>query len=543
MSGIQCHTDQRGHLNNFFRLTDKQRHGRPNFRLFLRAGILPDHRVGLFVALLKHNLDYEALVTKTVLSRIDVLTLDGRNNHQLDVAVNVLFLVVGLNLAGDVVDQTNHANQQDGQHDDKHAGTAGGFVILLDLLRLGSSSSRRDGPGRIDQRPGRVGCLPDRHGCGVRPHGHSGRRVIGGRSLRRRSGCRRHARVGYRWGGELSSRLISRRGVRSRRLSLSGWSCLRSVELVLGVWAGDGGCYRCAVSPGDSHLPVAEASQLGPKLFSRRVPVRRILLQQPGDEAVHGGRHIRVTTDGPRCLFLHMLVGDGDRCVAEEGRLTNHHLKQDDAQRIQVTAGVDGLALGLFRREVGGGSHDRPGLGQLVIGAAEGTSDTKVSHLHLTGLGDHDVAGLDVAVDRAVAMGEAQSNSDLVGYLGRPLTRNRGLSGDDISQRLAFHILHDNEVRAVVLAPVVDRDHVGVIQIGGGLSLPPEPSHKSGLSGVLREQHFDRHRAIQKLILGQEHIGHAPAGNSTMQFVASIEDRASGRRAGHNIHMLLSSAG
>ena len=90
--------------------------------------------------------------------------------------------------------------------------------------------------------------------------------------------------------------------------------------------------------------------------------------------------------------------------------------------------------------------------------------DPEVGDLDLAGRGDEHVARLDVAVHDPVAVGERERVGDLGGD-------PRGLDGGMrpsarmmSAQRPALDVLHDDEVRAVLLAPVVDTDDVGVVQ-------------------------------------------------------------------------------
>ena len=64
---------------------------------------------------------------------------------------------------------------------------------------------------------------------------------------------------------------------------------------------------------------------------------------------------------------------------------------------------------------------------------------------------------------------------DISAYRRRPsAVRERPLA-DEGGKRLAVDVLHDDEVRVLALAPVVDRHDVGVGEVGCRLGFPTEP--------------------------------------------------------------------
>ena len=121
-------------------------------------------------------------------------------------------------------------------------------------------------------------------------------------------------------------------------------------------------------------------------------------------------------------MVAHVLRCDRDRRVPEEGGPPGHHLEEHDAERVDVAAGVDAHTLRLLGREVGGGAHHRPGLGEALLGV-DRPGDPEVGHLHLTVVGDQDVAGLHVAVDHLVLVCVAERGGDVGTDVGRALGR------------------------------------------------------------------------------------------------------------------------
>src|SRR5207249_1037455 len=85
---------------------------------------------------------------------------------------------------------------------------------------------------------------------------------------------------------------------------------------------------------------------------------------------------------------------------------------------------------------------------------------------------DHDVAGLHIAMNDPGSMRFSQR----VGNLYPVFQRGRNLQPSrrqHIIERPAVNVLHDDEIRAVLLNDVVDGDDVRMIERGGSL-LPPE---------------------------------------------------------------------
>ena len=138
---------------------------------------------------------------------------------------------------------------------------------------------------------------------------------------------------------------------------------------------------------------------------------------------------------------------------------------------------------------------------------------------------DEDVGRLDVAVDEPGLVGEVQGGGDLAGDLGGLLGRDVAVGAQDVGQRAAVDELHGDEVRAGVLAPVVDADDVGVAEVGRGLGLAAEPLDEVGVDGELGEQHLDGDLAVEQAVAPEEHVGHAAAPDALAQLVAVVDDR------------------
>ena len=152
-------------------------------------------------------------------------------------------------------------------------------------------------------------------------------------------------------------------------------------------------------------LPVAQALQIAGHLPSGLITIRRVL--------GHSGKYYRIDIDalgrsqrGIRDelrrrgrLFLYMLICNCKGGFALKWGLTGKGLVEHTAQRIDIGAGIRVLTAGLLRRKVLGGADNGGGLRHRRGGIIQGTGDAEVHHLHLAGVGEHNICRLDIAVD------------------------------------------------------------------------------------------------------------------------------------------------
>ena len=89
---------------------------------------------------------------------------------------------------------------------------------------------------------------------------------------------------------------------------------------------------------------------------------------------------------------------------------------QDAAERVDIRARVDALALQLLGRGEVGGAEPLAGLGQLLLGAQQ-PREPEVAQVGVVA-GDQDVGGLDVAVDEPGGVRSVERGRDLRDDLG-----------------------------------------------------------------------------------------------------------------------------
>ena len=102
----------------------------------------------------------------------------------------------------------------------------------------------------------------------------------------------------------------------------------------------------------------------------------------------------------------------------------------------------------------------------------------------------------------------------------------RAVAAHDRGQVLTVDELHDDERAVLVLAEVVDRDDVGVVERGGGQGLLAEAGAEVRIATVLGAEDLDRDVAIELGVVGAVDAGHAPLPEELHQSIPPAEDAA-----------------
>ena len=203
-----------------------------------------------------------------------------------------------------------------------------------------------------------------------------------------------------------------------------------------------------------------------------------------------------------------VLHRDLDRAVACERHFTGKKLEEHDPGGVEVGGLVDRRAACLLGRQVLRRADDRPFLGHLT---RPGTRDPEVGDLdHALGV-DDDVVRLDVPMDHSVAVRVPQSGQYLARVGNRDGNRARAARADQLLQRPSLDVLHDDEVRAIGLAAVEDRDDVRMREPRGVRRLAAEALDELLVVRVAPVQHLDRDATAQLLVLCEVDVGHAAA--------------------------------
>ena len=182
--------------------------------------------------------------------------------------------------------------------------------------------------------------------------------------------------------------------------------------------------------------------------------------------------------------------------VSDVGRLAGEDVVESGAESEHVGARVELVvqALDLLGSHVAQGADDAargidlchrrdldPPLAAGFLRQRQHPRDPPIHDVDLAVLADHDVRGLDVAVDHSAAVGEGQGFADFDQDL-QQLRQSIGLQAlvagvrDPVGQGLTFDHLHGEVEGALAVATeLVDGHDVGVIELAGDLGLEQEP--------------------------------------------------------------------
>jgi hypothetical protein len=181
-------------------------------------------------------------------------------------------------------------------------------------------------------------------------------------------------------------------------------------------------------------------------------------------------------------------------------------------------------SLHLLRRHVSDCSHHHARLGLGSQGCRVGSRlrrqlrQAKIQNLHSPVARDKNIFRLQVAVNDALVVRRCQSSRHLLCELGR-LSRRQRTGIQPSTQGFAFQKLRDQIRRTFVLAKIMNRQNVGMIQRRYRPRLLLEPPQPFGVAGKRPRQNFDGHVAIQPRIAGAIHLTHASDAEQGLDLV------------------------
>ena len=204
------------------------------------------------------------------------------------------------------------------------------------------------------------------------------------------------------------------------------------------------------------------------------------------------------------------------------GRLSSEQLVQDAAQTVHVAPGVErSVAQGLLRAHVLGGPYPNAPVREPLAAptAAHRQGDPEVRD-HRLAFMEQDVLRLDIPMDHAVRVRVVEGRGGVPSDADRLLDWKQLLAVEPLAQGFALHVRHHVEEEPIRLARVVQREDVGVIQLGDDLDLAEKPVGSDG-GCQLGPEDLHRDLAVVLHVVGQIDRRHAAAPELPLDSVAA----------------------
>ncbi len=139
--------------------------------------------------------------------------------------------------------------------------------------------------------------------------------------------------------------------------------------------------------------------------------------------------------------------------------------------------------------------------------------------------GEQDIGGLDVAVQHPASVSCIESGAHLADNTRGPKRLDPPLGSDQRAQVGAVDKTHRDEEHAVLVAGLEDGNDVWVVDRGRDLRLAPKALAEAVVPGVLGEDEFERHPALERELSNVSQCGTA---NDNEELELGVRCMASG---------------
>ena len=154
----------------------------------------------------------------------------------------------------------------------------------------------------------------------------------------------------------------------------------------------------------------ADVAEFGQQRSAVHRPVLRICRRAPLNQFIKVLGQAGSSVRGASHHRIDVLVRNLDGGVALVGLLAGQHFVEHDAGRVNVAAGICGLAEHQFGSQISHGADQGAGAG---VGR-DRPGQAEVTHFDAAVVGYQDVLGLDVTMDQSGAVGGGQSFDDRI---------------------------------------------------------------------------------------------------------------------------------
>src|SRR3982075_2164579 len=217
--------------------------------------------------------------------------------------------------------------------------------------------------------------------------------------------------------------------------------------------------------------------------------------------------YVRIDASGGGRRTLQDRVKNYARGIAAEWEQTGRHFVQHNPEREKVSSRIQFLAPHLLRRHIGDSAQSHAWTGEMLQAAgrrgfkrstcyllAHGHHfrQPKIKDLGMSALGHENVRRLDVAVDNTLGVCRIERISDFSREREQQLQLER-LPRDAVLQCQPVQVLHGDEGLPILLADVINRANVWVVQSGGGLRFALETCEGLRIASNVLGEKFQRY--------------------------------------------------
>src|SRR5712691_1047761 len=179
-----------------------------------------------------------------------------------------------------------------------------------------------------------------------------------------------------------------------------------------------------------------------------------------------------------------MQHGSCHRCCSTEGDTPGEHVKENDTERIDIGALIQGLPCCLFWRKVFRRTDDRASARQggsplLVAFLSEHLGKAKVSKQYPAVGMKKDISGLQVPVDDAFGMSVIKGSGSLLKHGKDFAQRQYTPFLQYLMQRTTCDIGHHEIGDLLLLTIFINRYDVDMVERGNSISFTPEACQKA----------------------------------------------------------------
>jgi hypothetical protein len=270
-----------------------------------------------------------------------------------------------------------------------------------------------------------------------------------------------------------------------------------------------------------------QSLQISPQIGGVLVAEITVFLQCLVNDVFELRRNLRIEPNRSGGSVFQNPVKDRSGSISAKGHGAGGHFVKHSAKGKQIGARIELFAHRLFWRHISHGAQRRAGAGEVLFVDAGGLSGgagvearrtcarrefgkAEIQYLGVTAFGDEQVRGFDVAMNDAFAMGRVERirNFDRQRYQRLVLQRS---PHDVVLQGHAIQKFHGDECPAVLVAYVINRADIRVIQRGRGLRFALKTGQRLRIAGNFFGQELESDETMQPCVLGFVDHTHAPA--------------------------------